>query len=240
MNMIVLAIELDQFSLKIITDAGEDAMEIGEDLFGENFAPGFCHEDQVNMHHKDTVSAVADIVAFLHRPRLYSIRCNGSKPSNTNSCPTATSSAICAALPDRAGSCSTRPWRCKKPTMKQETSSYATWKWRTSFRHGKANSLGSRNLHHKPCNMRSRTWIVPSPTSSRNGQNTHVSKSVGTGTASAFPRDSSSIRPTAESSCQNSAGFVTGTAGKFLARSAMSPSAAAMANGSSPSKPNAK
>jgi hypothetical protein len=65
MNVIVLAIELDQFSLKVITDAGEDAVEIGEDLFGENFAPVFCHEDQVSMHHKDTVSAVTDIVAFL-------------------------------------------------------------------------------------------------------------------------------------------------------------------------------
>jgi hypothetical protein len=40
-------------------------VEIGEDLFGENFAPVFCHEDQVSMHHKDTVSAVTDIVAFL-------------------------------------------------------------------------------------------------------------------------------------------------------------------------------
>src|SRR5690606_39780695 len=58
------------------------------------------------------------------RPRLISLSsfigqiiisaCNASKPSNTNCDQTASKSGKCAASPVRAGSSTTRGWRCRK------------------------------------------------------------------------------------------------------------------------------
>jgi hypothetical protein len=45
MNMVVLAVELDQFGFKVITYTGKDFPQIVEDLFGEDLAPIFCDEE---------------------------------------------------------------------------------------------------------------------------------------------------------------------------------------------------
>src|ERR1700679_971822 len=66
-----------------------------------------------------------------------------------------------------------------QPTTKQGASSFAMWRWRTYFQHGKASLPGSRNLLPKPFNTPSRIWIAPSSTSSRSEQPTLDSRSVG-------------------------------------------------------------
>ena len=41
-DMILFAIELDQFRFKIFADAGEDASQVVEHLFGKDTSPVFC------------------------------------------------------------------------------------------------------------------------------------------------------------------------------------------------------
>src|SRR5258708_6745311 len=53
--------------------------------------------------------------------------CNAFKRSNTNFGPTASNVAIWAALPGRAGSFTTRHWRCKRPTTRRVAHSSVTW-----------------------------------------------------------------------------------------------------------------
>src|ERR1035438_3534069 len=125
MDMVVLAIELYQFRFKVVAYSGKDAPQIVEYLFGEDLPPVFCDEDQVHMHHEDAVSSVPNVIAFLHRPRIYCCPCNGFKPSNTRSSRMTTSGATCAASPGHADSSITRRWGCRRRTMKQETSSSA-------------------------------------------------------------------------------------------------------------------
>src|SRR5690606_18483836 len=52
--------------------------------------------------------------------------CNASKPSNTNCDQTASKSGKCAASPVRAGSSTTRGWRCRKSATSAERRSWAT------------------------------------------------------------------------------------------------------------------
>jgi len=63
--------------------------------------------------------------------------CNAFKRSNTNFGPTASSSAIWAASPGRAGSSTTRDWHCKGPTTRLVAHSSVTWRWHllTEWRH---------------------------------------------------------------------------------------------------------
>jgi len=68
MHMVMFAVELHQFSLKIPTDAGEDIAQVIENRFGEDVLAVFGNKDQMHMHHKNTVSSVANIVVISHRP----------------------------------------------------------------------------------------------------------------------------------------------------------------------------
>ena len=66
--MVILAIELDQFRLKVGADAGKDATQIVENFLGEHIAAVFGHKDQMRMHQENAMSAVANIVVVAHRP----------------------------------------------------------------------------------------------------------------------------------------------------------------------------
>ena len=64
MDMVFAAIKLHQFSFKVVTDTGKDALEIAEHLFGEDLSSIFCDEDQVHVHLEKAVSAASNIVAL--------------------------------------------------------------------------------------------------------------------------------------------------------------------------------
>ena len=48
--MVILTIELSQMRLEDGADAGEDAAQVVQYIFGENVAPILGHKDQVNMY----------------------------------------------------------------------------------------------------------------------------------------------------------------------------------------------
>jgi hypothetical protein len=67
-DVITLAVELDQLGIEVFAHVGKDAMEAVEVLLPEHPAPVFGQEDQVSMDGKNAVPASA-IVSFLcHRP----------------------------------------------------------------------------------------------------------------------------------------------------------------------------
>jgi len=68
MDMVIFAVELDEFGLKVPANTGKDAAHVVQDGFGEDLAPVFGNKDQMGVHGKHTVSAVPDILVFHHRP----------------------------------------------------------------------------------------------------------------------------------------------------------------------------
>jgi hypothetical protein len=67
-DVIALAVELDQLGIEVFAHVAKDAMKAVEVLLSEHSAPVFGHEDQVGMNGKNAVSAPS-IVSFLcHRP----------------------------------------------------------------------------------------------------------------------------------------------------------------------------
>ena len=68
MHMLVLAVELDQFSFKVGANTSEDLAQVIQNLIREHAAAVFCHEDQVYMHQENAVSAFANVVVGSHRP----------------------------------------------------------------------------------------------------------------------------------------------------------------------------
>jgi hypothetical protein len=69
MHTVVLAVELDQLCLEVDTDIGEDAAQLVQDRLGEHLAPVFGRQDQVNVHQKYAVSAVANIFLVAHNAK---------------------------------------------------------------------------------------------------------------------------------------------------------------------------
>ena len=68
MYVVAFAIQLHQLCLKVAADLGEDMPEC-PDGFAIQAAPAaFGYEDQMDVHCKDTVSAVSNVLDFLHRP----------------------------------------------------------------------------------------------------------------------------------------------------------------------------
>ena len=49
-NMVVFPIELDQSRFEVVTDRGEDRMQILQDFLREDATPVFCDKDQVDVH----------------------------------------------------------------------------------------------------------------------------------------------------------------------------------------------
>ncbi len=83
MHMVILAVELDQFSLKVKTSLREDDVQVIQDFFGEHIASIFGDEDQMNVHQKYTVSSVSNVWIVSHRPNTI-CACSAFKPTNSN------------------------------------------------------------------------------------------------------------------------------------------------------------
>lgn len=59
MNVVVLAVELHQLSIKIPTNTGKNGLHGIEMLFLEDIAPIFSYKYQMNIEGKYTMSSVA-------------------------------------------------------------------------------------------------------------------------------------------------------------------------------------
>jgi len=55
-----LAVELNQFALKVSTHVGHDLFHPGEVAFGEDLVPELSYENQVNVHRKYAMSTSSD------------------------------------------------------------------------------------------------------------------------------------------------------------------------------------
>jgi putative transposase len=68
MYVIAFAVHLHQFSLEVSTDLGEDMPQLLNSLAVQDATAIFSHEDQMDVHCENTVSAVPKVLAFIHRP----------------------------------------------------------------------------------------------------------------------------------------------------------------------------
>ena len=68
MYVVARTIQVHQHGLKVGADLGEDLPETLKRFGVEEAATLFGHEDQMDMHCENAVSAVSKILAFLHRP----------------------------------------------------------------------------------------------------------------------------------------------------------------------------
>lgn len=68
--MVIFAVELHQLRLEVGAYGGKDAAQVIDHFFGEYATSIFSHKDQMNVHVKNTVSTVSNIVVFLHRPSI--------------------------------------------------------------------------------------------------------------------------------------------------------------------------
>ena len=59
-DVITLAVELDQLGIEVFAHVGKDAMEAVEVLLPEHPAPVFGHEDQVSMDGKKRSACLGD------------------------------------------------------------------------------------------------------------------------------------------------------------------------------------
>ena len=69
MNMVIFAVELNQFSLKVCANASKYLAQVVKNLFGEHPTSVFCDEDQMHMHQEYAVSTVANLIIISHRPK---------------------------------------------------------------------------------------------------------------------------------------------------------------------------
>ena len=140
-----------------------------------------------------------------------------------------------AASRGRAGSCSTRRWRCRRSATSAATRSLD----RQDFAR---NSLGGATARKRPgfplprstrCSRRSRTWSGPLPISSPGAPTSRGSGRKASPTASATPirNNSRSTLAIGAYFCPGWAGFPTLTAGTFPAQRRTSPCRAAAGNG---------
>ncbi|AKX50278.1 hypothetical protein AKN89_01330 [Thiopseudomonas alkaliphila] len=68
--MIVLAVHFDQLRLEVGAGLGEDGAQQTEGVAIEHSAVVFRHKDQMDVHLKNTVLSVSNIVVIAHRPRV--------------------------------------------------------------------------------------------------------------------------------------------------------------------------
>jgi hypothetical protein len=68
--MIVLAVHLNQLRFEVGADLGEDRSQSVDGVTVEHVATVFRHKDQVNVHLKNTVPSMSNIVVITHRPRV--------------------------------------------------------------------------------------------------------------------------------------------------------------------------
>ncbi len=61
-NMVVFPVELDQSRFKVMTDRGEDPLQILQDFLREHATPVFCDKDQMNVHRKNAMPSMPEFV----------------------------------------------------------------------------------------------------------------------------------------------------------------------------------
>ena len=67
-NVIVLSIEFHQLRFKVGAYIGEDFLKVVQNGFCEYTTAVFSHKDQMNVHLKNTVSTVPNVIVIAHRP----------------------------------------------------------------------------------------------------------------------------------------------------------------------------
>ena len=68
--MVIFAVHLGKRCSKVCTDSAEHAPKPFNRIAIEYLAPVFRYKDQMDVHLKNTVSAVSHIVVFYHRPNI--------------------------------------------------------------------------------------------------------------------------------------------------------------------------
>jgi len=151
---------------------------------------------------------------------------------------------LCAVSRVRAVLYLTRRWHCKKRITRPGTNSSATCLWQSCSPLGATPKTphGLRMPRCIRCNKHSKTLSERSRTSSQNVPTFLASRRRVWATASAtpIPNNSRSMPATAASSCRNSAGYATATAGTFSARRRTSPSQVTVVSGTCRSRPSAR
>ncbi len=61
-NMVVFPVELDQSRFKVMTDRGEDPLQILQDFLREHATLVFCDKDQMNVHRKNAMPSMPEFV----------------------------------------------------------------------------------------------------------------------------------------------------------------------------------
>src|SRR5690554_5992518 len=69
-DVVVFAVELDQFGVEVAAHVTHDLFGSGQDLVGEDTAPVLGYEDQVRMESVDHTSATPIVAVGNHRPML--------------------------------------------------------------------------------------------------------------------------------------------------------------------------
>jgi len=68
--MIVLPVHLNQLRLEVGADIREDGSQALDGVGIEYLATIFRHKDQVNVHLKNTMPSMPNIVFIVHRPKV--------------------------------------------------------------------------------------------------------------------------------------------------------------------------
>lgn len=68
MNVVVLAVELDQLRIEVLANTGENNLHGIQVRFLEHITPVFCYKDQVNMQGKYAVPTMPNIAICFARP----------------------------------------------------------------------------------------------------------------------------------------------------------------------------
>lgn len=68
--MVILAVHLDQRCFEVCADSPEHAAQPFNRIAIEYFAPVFRHKDQMDVHLKNAMPAMSNIVVFFHRPTI--------------------------------------------------------------------------------------------------------------------------------------------------------------------------
>jgi len=68
--MVILAVEVHQFSLKVGAYAGKDGLQVIKHFPGKDAPTVFCDKDQMHVKREYAVSACTNIIVFGHRPNI--------------------------------------------------------------------------------------------------------------------------------------------------------------------------
>lgn len=68
MHMVIFPVHLDQRCFKVLADLGEHCPQSCDGITIKNLAAIFRHKDQMDVHLKNTVPAMSNVIAISHRP----------------------------------------------------------------------------------------------------------------------------------------------------------------------------